>query len=65
MGNGVVRYKAEIDFDGRELARSYIERSDMRQLLPEVRTSTNLASFGNSFIIFATSGSCHHYRERC
>ena len=26
MGNGLVRYKAEIDFDGRELARSYIER---------------------------------------
>ena len=27
MGNGLVRYKAEIDFDGRELARSYLERS--------------------------------------
>jgi len=40
MGNGVVRYKAEIDFDGRELARSYIERSDMRQLLPEVLALT-------------------------
>lgn len=40
MGNGVVRYKAEIDFDGRELARSYIERSDMRQLLPEVLAIT-------------------------
>ena len=26
MGNGVVRYKAEIDFDGRELARSYLAR---------------------------------------
>ena len=26
MGNGLVRYKAEIDFDGRELARSYLER---------------------------------------
>ena len=26
MGNGLVRYKAEIDFDGRELARSYLDR---------------------------------------
>ena len=26
MGNGLVRYKAEIDFDGRELARSYLAR---------------------------------------
>lgn len=26
MGNGLVRYKAEIDFDGRELARSYLVR---------------------------------------
>ena len=29
MGNGLVRYKAEIDFDGRELARSYLERSPL------------------------------------
>jgi len=37
MGNGIVRYKAEIDFDGRELARSYINRSNMTQILPEVK----------------------------
>ena len=30
MGNGLVRYKAEIDFDGRELARSYLERYLLR-----------------------------------
>jgi len=33
MGNGVVRYKAEIDFDGRELARSYLARQNMTSLL--------------------------------
>ena len=31
MGNGVVRYKAEIDFDGRELARSYLARCFVRK----------------------------------
>ena len=34
MGNGLVRYKAEIDFDGRELARSYLERSRTYILIP-------------------------------
>jgi len=35
MGNGVVRYKAEIDFDGRELARSYLARQDMSLVLED------------------------------
>jgi hypothetical protein len=29
----VVRYKAEIDFDGAELARSYLRRQDLSALL--------------------------------
>jgi len=33
MGNGIVRYKAEIDFDGRELARNYLNKQDVSQLL--------------------------------
>ena len=37
MGNGIVRYKAEIDFDGRELARAYLGRQDMGTMLQEVR----------------------------
>jgi len=37
MGNGVVRYKAEIDFDGRELARSYLARQDMTSLLGDCK----------------------------
>merc|ERR1719234_1084194 len=38
MGNGLVRYKAEIDFDGRELARSYLVRQNMPALLEEVKS---------------------------
>jgi len=37
MGNGVVRYKAEIDFDGRELARSYLVRQNMRSILEDCK----------------------------
>lgn len=37
MGNGIVRYKAEIDFDGRELARSYLARQHMKGLLNDVK----------------------------
>jgi len=37
MGNGLVRYKAEIDIDGRELARSYLARQDLATILGESR----------------------------
>lgn len=33
MGNDLVRYKAELDFDGRELTRSYLEKHDLAQML--------------------------------
>ena len=33
MGNGIVRYKAEIDFDGRELARLYLQRQNLKDIL--------------------------------
>ena len=33
MGNQIVRYKAEVDFDGRELTRSYIDTQDLENLL--------------------------------
>ncbi|XP_064483341.1 proton-coupled zinc antiporter SLC30A9, mitochondrial-like [Ornithodoros turicata] len=36
MGNSVVRYKAEIDIDGRELTRSYLDTQDLELLLEEV-----------------------------
>ena len=32
MGNSLVRYKAEVDFDGRELTRAYLEKNDMQKM---------------------------------
>lgn len=48
MGNGLVRYKAEIDFDGRELARSYLVRQNLPALLEEVnmiKTEAEMETF--------------------
>jgi hypothetical protein len=33
MGNTLVRYKAEVDFDGRELTKAYLEKMDIKLLL--------------------------------
>ena len=33
IGNSLVRYKAELDFDGRELTRSYLDKQDLNLLL--------------------------------
>lgn len=33
MGNSLVRYKAELDFDGRELTRFYLDKQDLNLLL--------------------------------
>ncbi|XP_055629461.1 proton-coupled zinc antiporter SLC30A9, mitochondrial [Toxorhynchites rutilus septentrionalis] len=38
MGNSLVRYKAEMDFDGRELTRVYLDKQDLNVLLDEVKT---------------------------
>ncbi|CRL00637.1 CLUMA_CG013897, isoform A [Clunio marinus] len=38
MGNSLVRYKAEMDFDGRELSRVYLDKQDLNALLEEVKT---------------------------
>ena len=37
MGNGIIRYKAEFDVDGRELARYYLTKRDMVQIMKEVK----------------------------
>lgn len=37
LGNGVVRYKAEVDVDGRELTKKYIEKIDLKDLLEDIR----------------------------
>ena len=47
-GSGLVRYKAEVDFDGRELTRSYIVKQDLQTILEEVqnmKTIENLETF--------------------
>ncbi|KAL7041353.1 hypothetical protein ACKWTF_000737 [Chironomus riparius] len=38
MGNTLVRYKAELDFDGRELSKVYLDKQDLNVLLDEVKT---------------------------
>nr|XP_042898057.1 zinc transporter 9 isoform X2 [Parasteatoda tepidariorum] len=37
MGNHFVRYKAEVDFDGRQLTRSYLDSQDLTALLEEMQ----------------------------
>ncbi|XP_037947222.1 zinc transporter 9 isoform X2 [Teleopsis dalmanni] len=37
MGNSLVRYKAELDFDGRELTRSYLDKQDLNELYKIVK----------------------------
>ncbi|XP_063704912.1 proton-coupled zinc antiporter SLC30A9, mitochondrial [Culicoides brevitarsis] len=37
MGNTLVRYKAEMDFDGRELTRVYLDKLDLNALLEEIK----------------------------
>ncbi|XP_023302622.2 zinc transporter 9 [Lucilia cuprina] len=41
IGNSLVRYKAEMDFDGRELARSYLDKQDLNELLKIVKSFQN------------------------
>ncbi|XP_050323973.1 zinc transporter 9 [Bactrocera neohumeralis] len=38
MGNSLVRYKAEMDFDGRELTRSYLDKQELNDLLRTVQS---------------------------
>ncbi|XP_045615724.1 proton-coupled zinc antiporter SLC30A9, mitochondrial isoform X2 [Procambarus clarkii] len=38
MGSGLVRYKAEVDFDGRELTRGYLDTQDLEVLLNEMQS---------------------------
>ncbi|CAB3236169.1 unnamed protein product [Arctia plantaginis] len=37
MGSNLIRYKAEVDFDGRALTRSYIEKHDLNTLLEDIK----------------------------
>ncbi|XP_023246818.1 zinc transporter 9 isoform X2 [Copidosoma floridanum] len=42
MGNSLVRYKAELDFDGRELTRCYLDKHDLNAMLEEVQKMQNI-----------------------
>lgn len=37
LGNGVFRYKAEVDVDGRELSKKYLKSIDLKELLEDIR----------------------------
>lgn len=45
MGNYLVRYKAELDFDGGELTRAYLDKQDLNVLLEEVKKVENIDQF--------------------
>lgn len=51
MGNEMVRYKAEIDFNGRELTRFYLEKLDLTILFEEVQTFKTKDQFEEFFLI--------------
>jgi len=38
MGSSLARYKAEIDFDGRELTRSYLDKQDLEVMLEAMQS---------------------------
>lgn len=50
MGNSLIRYKAELDFDGRELAKQYLDRLDPEALMTEVNGIKN-ADCAEAFLL--------------
>lgn len=52
MGNYLVRYKAELDFDGRELTRSYLDKQDLNELLEVIikKFTPKIGSFTGCFV---------------
>lgn len=42
MGNNNVRFKAEVDFDGRELTRTYLDKQDLEEMLVEMQMMNSL-----------------------
>ncbi|XP_013134648.1 PREDICTED: zinc transporter 9 [Papilio polytes] len=48
IGSNLIRYKAEVDFDGRALTRSYLEKHDLNSLLEDIKkieTIDNVEAF--------------------
>lgn len=50
MGNSLIRYKAELDFDGRELAKQYLDRLDPEALMADVKAIEN-ADCAEAFLL--------------
>lgn len=50
MGNSLIRYKAELDFDGRELAKQYLDRLDPEALVAEIKSIEN-ADCAEAFLL--------------
>ena len=47
LGGQTVMFKAEVDIDGREITRSYLERIDIEKLLEEVQKISNVNELEN------------------
>ncbi|XP_017493978.1 PREDICTED: zinc transporter 9-like [Rhagoletis zephyria] len=47
MGNEVIRYKAEVDFDGRKLTRNYLDSVDLVALQQELKEVAEAGENGN------------------
>lgn len=56
MGNNLVRYKAELDFDGRELSRVYLDKQDLNALL-EVGGNIHCVMLNFQFLLLKFPGS--------
>lgn len=50
MGNSLIRYKAELDFDGRELTRLYLDHQDLQSMFEEVKQMKSIDEF-ESFLL--------------
>ncbi len=56
LSRPLFRYKAEIDFDGRELARSYLKRQDLAALLEAAKQiQTEQAGIGGNSLTTESS----------
>jgi zinc transporter 9 len=50
LGGQTVMFKAEVDIDGREITRSYLERLDIEKLLEETQNITNVQDLETYFL---------------
>ena len=47
LGNDIVRYKAEVDIDGRQLSRHYLDTIDLEKLLEEMQNIKSIEEVEN------------------